>query len=63
MEGPILPRPIAVSVPWGVDAIYRWLRPVAYQDCPNEYLPAALQNENPLQLHRHLNGVLTKAMV
>lgn len=47
----------------GVDAIFRWLRPVAYQDCPNEYLPAALQNENPLQLHRHLNGVLTKAMV
>jgi len=40
----------------GTDAIYRWLRPVAYQDCPNVLLPPPLQNENPLSLMRNING-------
>lgn len=31
----------------GTNAIFRYLRPVSYQDIPNLYLPAALQNENP----------------
>ena len=43
----------------GTDAIYRWLRPVSYQDCPQKLLPAALQNENPLRLLRNVNGTLT----
>lgn len=43
----------------GTDAIYRWLRPVAYQDCPNALLPEPLQNENPLSLMRIVNGKQT----
>lgn len=44
----------------GTDAIYRWLRPVSYQDCPEELLPLALQNSNPLFLSRNVNGEMTK---
>jgi NADP-dependent aldehyde dehydrogenase len=40
----------------GTDSIYRWLRPVAFQDCPNELLPDALKNENPLGLERKIDG-------
>jgi NADP-dependent aldehyde dehydrogenase len=43
----------------GTDAVYRWLRPVAFQDCPNELLPAALQNGNPLGILRTIDGKLT----
>ena len=32
---------------------------VAFQDCPNELLPAALQNENPLGILRTIDGKLT----
>lgn len=42
----------------GTDAIYRWMRPLAFQDCPNELLPPALQKENPLKLWRSVNGEL-----
>lgn len=45
----------------GTDAIYRWLRPVAFQDCPKELLPDALKNENPLGLQRKVNGKMTSA--
>jgi NADP-dependent aldehyde dehydrogenase len=45
----------------GDDAIKRWLRPVCYQNCPDELLPAALQNANPLQLVRRVDGSLTRA--
>ncbi len=46
----------------GTDAIYRWLRPVSYQDCPEELLPLALQKNNPLGLMRKVNGKMTKEM-
>jgi alpha-ketoglutaric semialdehyde dehydrogenase len=45
----------------GTDAIYRWLRPVAFQDCPNALLPDALKDENPLNLLRTVNGEFTTA--
>ncbi len=45
----------------GDDAIKRWLRPVCYQNCPDELLPASLQNSNPLQLLRRVDGTLTRA--
>ena len=45
----------------GTDAIYRWLRPIAFQDCPNELLPDTLKNENPLGLQRSIDGKLTSA--
>jgi alpha-ketoglutaric semialdehyde dehydrogenase len=43
----------------GTDAIYRWLRPITFQDCPNELLPDVLKNENPLRILRKLNGKIT----
>lgn len=46
----------------GTDAIYRWLRPVSYQDCPEALLPLALQKNNPLGLMRKVNGKMTKEM-
>jgi NADP-dependent aldehyde dehydrogenase len=44
----------------GEDAINRWLRPVCYQNCPDELLPPALQNANPLKLLRRVDGVFTR---
>ncbi|MFW2374919.1 aldehyde dehydrogenase (NADP(+)) [Cellulophaga baltica] len=43
----------------GVHAIKRWIRPFSYQDWPNALLPLELQNENPLQLSRLVNGEQT----
>jgi NADP-dependent aldehyde dehydrogenase len=38
----------------GIDAIKRWLRPVAYQGWPDQLLPAALQDANPLGIPRRI---------
>lgn len=43
----------------GVSAITRWTRPVAYQNWPLELLPEALQNDNPLKIHRIVDGLHT----
>lgn len=43
----------------GTEAVKRFLRPVCYQDCPQELLPDALKDENPLHLTRKLNGEFT----
>jgi alpha-ketoglutaric semialdehyde dehydrogenase len=40
-------------------AIFRFLRPVCYQDMPDALLPAALQSANPLVLVRRVDGKLT----
>lgn len=40
----------------GADGIRRFLRPVAYQNCPPECLPEALQDHNPLGIWRMLNN-------
>ena len=45
----------------GASAIERFLRPVCYQGIPAELLPAALQDDNPLQLTRMMDGKLTLA--
>jgi NADP-dependent aldehyde dehydrogenase len=39
-------------------AIFRFLRPVCYQDMPDALLPAALQAANPLELLRRVDGRL-----
>ena len=44
----------------GGDAIMRWVRPISFQDCPENLLPSALQSHNPLELTRTLNGIQTK---
>jgi NADP-dependent aldehyde dehydrogenase len=40
----------------GATAITRWLVPIAYQDWPDELLPAALRDANPLGLARRVDG-------
>lgn len=40
----------------GTAAIYRFLRPVSYQDIPDEILPEALKNSNPLNILRLVDG-------
>jgi NADP-dependent aldehyde dehydrogenase len=44
----------------GATAIRRWLRPVCYQSLPQALLPPALQDANPWNLPRRLNGTLTQ---
>ena len=45
----------------GSAAIERFLRPVCFQNYPDELLPTALQNANPLGLLRLVNGEQTRA--
>lgn len=42
----------------GTQAIYRFTRPICYQDFPNEFLPEALKDGNPLGIFRKINGAL-----
>ncbi|MGB1042313.1 MAG: aldehyde dehydrogenase (NADP(+)) [Tenacibaculum sp.] len=44
----------------GTNSIKRWVRPFSYQNWPNELLPDALKNSNPLQILRYVNGKFTK---
>ncbi|AQG80045.1 aldehyde dehydrogenase (NADP(+)) [Spirosoma montaniterrae] len=44
----------------GTAAILRWVRPITYQSFPDELLPLALQNANPLGIWRNVDGVMTK---
>ena len=47
----------------GTAAIYRFTRAVCYQGMPSTLLPAELQNENPLDLWRLVNGERTKERI
>ncbi len=47
----------------GADAIKRFVRPVCFQDCPEEFLPDALKADNPLQILRKVDGQYTRAGV
>src|SRR5213076_2514967 len=44
----------------GTQAIFRFVRPVCYQDFPDAALPPELQNANPLGLMRMVNGTFTR---
>lgn len=44
----------------GTSAILRWVRPVCYQNFPDNLLPDALKNSNPLGIFRQINGNWTK---
>jgi NADP-dependent aldehyde dehydrogenase len=44
----------------GTQAIFRFMRPVCYQDMPDGALPVELQRANPLAIMRLLNGTLTR---
>src|SRR5271163_456268 len=47
----------------GTQAIFRFVRPFCYQDFPDSALPAELQNANPLEITRMVNGKLSKDAV
>ena len=47
---PATTAPRTTSV--GTQAIKRFVRPICYQDFPDDLLPAALQNANPLKIER-----------
>jgi len=44
----------------GQSSIRRWVRPVAYQNCPEDLLPEALRTMNLLGIWRTINGEFTK---
>jgi len=44
----------------GINSIKRWVRPFSYQDWPDQLLPQALKNDNPLEIIRLVNNKLTK---
>ena len=44
----------------GIHSIKRWIRPVSYQNWPDELLPDALKNDNPLGIRRLVNNKWTK---
>jgi len=47
----------------GSQSIFRFARPVCYQDCPDTALPAELQNANPLGVWRMIDGEVTRQPV
>lgn len=47
----------------GAEAIKRFVRPVCFQDCPEEFLPDALKDANPSGIMRKVNGYYTRAAV
>tara|TARA_B100001964_G_C14242072_1_gene605510 strand:- start:83 stop:1663 length:1581 start_codon:yes stop_codon:yes gene_type:complete len=44
----------------GIHSIKRWVRPFSYQDFPDEVLPDELKNDNPLNIKRTINGVISR---
>lgn len=55
---PASTSPLHTSV--GSTAIRRFLRPVAFQDVPDEIMPPALRNANPLGIQRLIGGEWTR---
>ncbi len=45
----------------GATAVRRFLRPIVYQDAPDEVLPPALRESNPLGIPRRVDGRLVPA--
>ncbi|MCF6181622.1 aldehyde dehydrogenase (NADP(+)) [Lutibacter sp.] len=43
----------------GVQSIKRWVRPISFQNWPNNLLPDELKNENPLHISRLVDGKQT----
>ena len=44
----------------GTDAIKRFARPIAFQNCPDALLPPALKSSNPLNLVRSVDGEIAQ---
>ena len=58
--GPFPATTVAQSTSVGTNAIKRFVRPICYQDFPDELLPLALKDTNPLNIWRLVNGNLEK---
>lgn len=58
---PATTAPLFTSV--GATAIRRFLKPVCYQNMPQQLLPDALRDHNVLGIPRRVNGTLTKSDV
>jgi alpha-ketoglutaric semialdehyde dehydrogenase len=58
--GPYPASTDARSTSVGTQAIYRFARPVCYQDFPSSALPDELQDANPLSIWRMVDGQLTR---
>lgn len=58
--GPFPATTDASSTSVGASSIERFLRPVCWQNCPADFLPEALQNNNPLGIMRKINGQYTR---
>lgn len=58
--GPYPSSSLSWATSVGSDAIVRFARFVAYQDTPDQLLPAALKNANPLGTVRRVNGELSR---
>jgi len=52
---PSTTSPSTTSV--GAASVERWLRPVTYQNVPDEFLPEALRDNNPLGVPQRVDGV------
>ena len=55
--GPYPATTNALHTSVGAAAIRRWLRPVSYQDVPDELLPPELREANPDRIPRRVDGV------
>jgi len=44
----------------GTSAIFRFLRPVCYQNIPHDLLPEPLKDDNPWNIMRMVNGIYTQ---
>ncbi|MRX46915.1 aldehyde dehydrogenase (NADP(+)) [Pedobacter puniceum] len=44
----------------GTTAIYRFTRPICFQNCPEELLPKVLKESNPSGIIRTINGITAK---
>ena len=58
--GPYPATTDARSTSVGTAAIYRFARPVTYQNFPGAALPLELQNANPRQVWRAVDGGLSR---
>ncbi|MCP1297755.1 aldehyde dehydrogenase (NADP(+)) [Chryseobacterium sp. S0630] len=43
----------------GPDAVKRFVRPISFQNWPDEFLPEELKNDNPLQISRIVDGAVS----
>lgn len=61
--GPYPASSTASATSVGTAAITRFVKRTAFQNCPDSLLPTALQNANPLNIFRQVNGEFTRAPV